>query len=227
MPRLRGCIAEASGYIKQPVNTKGGAALTNLASVAQEQGDNETAARHAEEALSILREHGGPAAIGRVINNLGNMRARQGQIEAARILFAEGLRIQREIGNRTSVAISLLNLAELSVSVQDYELTRTYLIECLPLSMEVGDTDTMSCALTVSATMALALEQGIQAARLCGAVAALRTKIGSPFPPDARAAWERTCDSIRAAVGSEMFDAHALVGKSWNLKEVVVAALDI
>jgi hypothetical protein len=67
-----------------------------------------------------------------------------------------------------------------------------------------------------------------QAARLLGAVVALRNNLGSP--PRARGLWSPDTDAVaaaaRAALGEERWAAAFAAGKALSLEEAVAEALD-
>jgi hypothetical protein len=65
-----------------------------------------------------------------------------------------------------------------------------------------------------------------RAARLLGAVQALRDAIGAPVPPEYRAAYERTAAAARAALGEEAFTAAWAAGRTLSWEQAVAYALE-
>jgi len=199
--------------------------LINIASTTQQKGDNEGAAALLLEALPLVRRVSTPAVVGSLLTNLGNIRAQQKQYSAAHILYEEALRIQRELDNRPRMAILLSNLAQLNYDSGQYAASHRCLVEGLPLAFAVGDKDTASCTLMVCVLLACIQKDWLRAARLCGAVAALRERIGAAFPAVYQSEWENTQQAVQEALGEAVFASHVTIGQLLQEDALLALAL--
>jgi hypothetical protein len=99
-------------------------------------------------------------------------------------------------------------------------------VEALDLALAVGDLATLAACLEGVASIAAVQGQAARAARLYGAVAALRQARTMPLPPADRPTQDRTVDGVRTVLGDDAFAAAWTVGQALPVEAVVADALD-
>ncbi len=161
-------------------------ALHGLAGIAMIEQDYETAENLANESLATYRRLDFEHQISVVLDTLGDIRLRQNDLDGAQIAYEESFAIRQVKGIRLhGTAVSQLHLATIAHRRGLAETANELLGESLANFREVGDKWGMSACLEgLSAALALS-DEPETAARLAGAAAALRVRIGNPL-----AGWE-------------------------------------
>jgi hypothetical protein len=96
--------------------------------------------------------------------------------------------------------------------------------EALDLA-RVNNLPILAACLEGVASVAAARGQAERAARLCGAVAALRHARNMPLPPADRPVHDRTVDAACVALSDDCFSAAWAAGQILPLEQVIVEAL--
>jgi predicted ATPase/class 3 adenylate cyclase len=199
--------------------------LKNLGLLAQEEGNYAVASALHEESLVIAQELGDRLGMARSLQNLGAVALRRGDYAAARALLEESLVIQRQHGDRHGMAWSLRDLGEVTCAQGDYGTARSLFMESLAVRHELGDKPGIVECLGVLAGVTATQDQPEWAARLLGAVAALRQAVGIPVPTYAQAEYDRGVAAARAALGDEVFAAAWAEGRAMTLDQAVAYAM--
>ena len=199
--------------------------LSNLGFLTTAQGDYVAARSLLEESLAIRRELGDKRGTATSLNNLGLLLYRVGDPVAARALFNEGLAIWREFGDKQHIAMALTNLGLVASTQGDYALARSLYEEGLGIRKALGDKQGMAYTLEGFAGLAVAQGHGIRAARLLGAVEALRETIHAPLPPANQADYARKVSAARAALGEQAFGAAWAEGRAMTLDQAIGEAM--
>jgi tetratricopeptide (TPR) repeat protein len=205
------------------------ALLGNLGVLAREQGDLASARALFEEAVPVLRQVGNKQSLANTLSNLGALVHDQADFDAARALYEESLQLRRELGDRSGIAVSLINLGLSAKDQEKFDEARSFLKESLTLLHAVGDKRLIAYALEAAAGAAAGTQRPEdlgRAARLWGAAHALRALLGSPMPPNERAAHEQEVARARAALGQQAFADAWAGGVGMPMDEAVAYALD-
>jgi Tfp pilus assembly protein PilF len=117
-----------------------GAALNNLAGLAESRGELEAAQTSYEQALAIAREVGDRRGEGAALNNLADLAQSRGELEAAQTSYEQALAVLREVGDRRGEGTTLNNLGGLALKLgQPPEAVGEYYEQALAIRREVGD----------------------------------------------------------------------------------------
>ncbi|HEY8283074.1 MAG TPA: tetratricopeptide repeat protein [Chloroflexota bacterium] len=174
--------------------------LNNLGALARYQADNARAAALYEESLVMTREIGDPWSTAMILGNLGEVARDQGDTARAAALCEESLRLFRELGDQRGMAYALTYLGVIACKRGDYESALALYTESLTLWRHVGQQSEIATCLEGLAEAACALGHATHAARLLGAAAALRDRLGVPVPPADRPVYERTVMAVNSAL---------------------------
>ena len=203
-------------------------ALHLLSMTATDRGELAEAQSLLETGIAIDRsvdyEHG--VAFG--LSDLGDVALAQGRLADAAALADEAMAIWRARGDAWSVAWALIGCGRIARAQGDQTRALSLVAEALTGSAKLGDKEI--AARGSSELAAIAAERGDLrlAARLYGAVAALREAIGAPLAPTERAVQEAAVAGIRAGLASGAFAAAWEEGRALSLDQIVaeVATLD-
>jgi predicted ATPase len=201
-------------------------ALNYRGIIARDWGDLAQAAAHCEESLALSRAMSDRWGIAFSLHLLGDLAFKQGDLERAEARLEEALAISRELGVRRDMAATLENLGV--VAAWQGEGARAVALgrEAVALLREVGDPRAGAKSLEVLGSIIAGVGgQGEQAARLLGAAAAVRERLGAPQSPDYRQEVERLVASARQALGEQAWTAAFTAGKALSLEAAVAEAL--
>ena len=200
------------------------ACLVNLGLICRDQGQYKQAQAYFEQDLAISRDLEDRESVAESLHNLGDLLcARAAHTDAARCL-EEALAIREEIGDRRGVASTLTTLALLATHQDLHAQAHAFLGRCLAFVGELGVKNTAADALEVAAELALRERRHTGAVELYGAAVRLRKEIGSPLPPDARPAQERSLAFLRKAMGTPAFNTSWERGSAYSLEQALNAA---
>ncbi|HEX5502184.1 MAG TPA: tetratricopeptide repeat protein [Thermomicrobiales bacterium] len=194
--------------------------LNNLGLVAVHAGRYDEAAGLYEESLALHRRVGTPRSLAGALVNLGEAVYKRGDNARATALFEESLALYRELGDARGVADTLHYLGIAACDRGAHGRAGELLTESVALFRAVGDQQGVASCLEYLAAVALALDRPREAARLCGAAAALRAACGAPVPPSGRAHLDATVAAARRALGAADFTAAWVAGEALPPDEV-------
>jgi hypothetical protein len=159
------------------------------------------------------------------LNNLGFATALQGDLDRAAAYHAEALALARAQGDRWGMSLALANLADLARTRG--ETAQAGALGREALALDWGRRDHRKCAedVEILARTAGAAGQGVHAARLLGAAAAVHATVGAPQPPVERVDTEAAVALARAVLGDETWAAAFAAGQALSLEEAVAEAL--
>jgi predicted ATPase/DNA-binding SARP family transcriptional activator len=195
-----------------------------LASVIQAEGDFGKARALLEEALTLVREVGDRQLLSNRCTGLAYLLLEWGEIAAARTYFDESLLLRRAIGHTAEVAWGLVEAGHASWCQGDYSFTQSHAVEALRL-FEAEERDGILAALESLAAVALAQGRKERAARLSGAVEALREAWRLPGPHWWRRPRERIGAVMRAGSGDEAFAESWAAGRAMSIEQAIACAL--
>jgi tetratricopeptide (TPR) repeat protein len=197
------------------------ASLNSLGVEAYALADYERAEELFEESISIRRDLDDERGTTSALSNLGLLARMRNDFESARKLFEEALGIDRRNGNEWGIAVGLGNL---SAAVLDMgHVTRAELLvrEAVPILRRLGERDALAECLERGVGIASARAQWTRAARLAGAAAALRERIGSPLIESDRAKLDAYLEPSRSGLDQHEFDAASKEGRQLDDHEAI------
>ena len=185
------------------------------------RGDFDAAAALGAEALEAIKpsEQGERLVWGML--NLGAVATYRGDLGAARSLLSESLTVAEEIGYREGIAWSFNLLGVVSCRTGDYEAAVELLRDSLELHRALGDQWRTASVLDGLALCAAARADSLRAARLLGAAAAIRARIGVPIPTCEQGDHDRTVAMVTDALGVDGMESARLAGSAIPLDRLV------
>jgi tetratricopeptide (TPR) repeat protein len=196
-----------------------------LGTVAAFQGEYERAMSLQEESLALRLARGDERNAAASRGALGLIALNRGDHVRARVLLEDALKAARHHDDRWGPAVSLTLLGHVELDAGDVETARTLFEESLTLFQALGNPFYVVWCLEGLTRVAAAQGHAVNAARLCGARDALRSRRGWWFPPACPTAYERTLATIRAALGDEIFAEARTAGEGAPMEQTVAEAL--
>jgi predicted ATPase/DNA-binding CsgD family transcriptional regulator len=191
-----------------------------------ELGDLMTARSLLEESAAQLRIIGDRRYLMMPVDALGMLALRQGDYAGARAHFKETLSVAQEMGDEPFIANALAHLGTVALRMGDYPQSAALYQQSLTLNREQGNKDGIVEDLTGLAEVASLLGQPERAARLFGAVEALREVSGIRLSPLRRAEYDRAVEGIRAHLDQVAFAEAWAQGHAMPLGRAIVQALE-
>jgi tetratricopeptide (TPR) repeat protein/class 3 adenylate cyclase len=114
-------------------------AANNLANIASDQGDLDSARRLFEQALALGREIGAQRDVSGALNNIGIVLSAQGQLAEAKQRYEEALKIQQEIGFKSEIPNTLQDIADLLHQQGDLAGARSIFEQAISAAHESGN----------------------------------------------------------------------------------------
>jgi len=197
-----------------------------LAEAAFDDGDDDAARAWAEQALASADAVGSRLNASMGLRLLGDVEARQGHVDPARELLEASLAHAREIG-RWFAAWTASHLADLLVEQHDLAGARALLKEALTTYRDAGDRQGIARTLEGCARLASTMGRAVEAVRLAGAAAGLRSSIGAPLPPAERTTLERHISVARTTLGPRAADVAVSEGQAQSVAQTIAEALEL
>ena len=202
-------------------------ALGNLGMAAMLQGDDEKA-RERFSALLLLQfaDENDKLGLAKTYLNLADVNTKLGNFLEAQPLFEESVAHCRALKNKIWLAAALMDYAELLRRQEDYAEAQIKLAECLPLLHE-GDKNRHGVAYALGgfADLAHHQKQPARAARLYGAVRALREADAMPLPPPDQDEQDRELAKLEIELGPGAYALAFDEGRSLTVAQAVEEAL--
>jgi predicted ATPase/transcriptional regulator with XRE-family HTH domain len=202
-------------------------ALFSLGSLALMQGDHARSASLFEESLALNRDRGDESRLTRDLSGLGAALLNLGELVRARAESEEALTQARrhQDHDRWSVAMALTQLGHVDLADDDHVSARERFAEAARVFRSIGNAMYLPwCLEGLAVVVAAAGHHGL-AAELDGAREAVRTAVGVRIPPLHRVAYERTIDTVTAALTTERLQEARAAGRSRRPEDVIAAAL--
>jgi predicted ATPase/class 3 adenylate cyclase/Tfp pilus assembly protein PilF len=225
-PKGRSFFEESLGIWREVGDRQNIAALLDrLGALFTIEGDYAAARPLYEESLTIRRELSDRWGIALSSNNLGFALYRQEDHAAAQVLFEESLAIWRELGDTHNIGRALSNIGLVAMAQGDYAAARSFLTESLNVRWKVGDKWGIAHSIEGLAGLA-AQSQPTRAARLFGAVEALRESIHVPIRLSDRTEHEQRVAAVRARLSPDEFSTAWLQGRAMPLDRAIKDAME-
>ncbi len=218
-------LLEESLAIGQRLGDRQGTAVAFnwLGVVAWRQGDFERAAALYAQGLALCEDGGAEDVRTRLLNSLALLSASRGDFALARSLLQDCLTIYRRRMDKAGIAMVAGNLAVMVFRQGDYAAARSLVMESLELFRELGEMRGMASDLQLLGILAAIGGQPERAARILGAVEAIRETIGVPFARTEQVLYdyERYMAATRGALGEETFSRTWVEGRTMGLEQAV------
>jgi predicted ATPase/DNA-binding CsgD family transcriptional regulator len=202
-------------------------ALFYLGKGAVELGDLATARSLLEESAALFQASGDRQRLALPVDMLGMVALRQGDYGAARTQFQEALAVAREMGDAQFIADALIHLGTVALRMGDYHGSEALYQQSLALNRAQGYKDGIAEDLAGLAAVASLLGQPKWAARLCGAVEALREANNIKLSALRRAEYDRIVGRIRAQLGHAAFAQAWALGHGMPLEQAIAFAVEM
>jgi non-specific serine/threonine protein kinase len=199
--------------------------LEDLATVAGDQGDGERQVALLEESLALFGELGERVGTALALGSLGMALWARGAHDRAPALLRQSLTFYRELNHPRGTARLLAYQSVVALYERAYGEAEALCRESLALYREVGDAWAVGRYLPVLATAAFGLGRPARAARLLGAAAALRGRLGTPLPPLFQREHDRAVAAVSRAMGEPRFAAAWDLGAAMSLEGALDHAL--
>ncbi|CAN5856179.1 hypothetical protein BH24CHL3_BH24CHL3_10200 [soil metagenome] len=199
-----------------------GLALAVIGTNERVQGKADEAIDHLTEALTIVEALDDKPFIAQTLWLLGDIERERGDISAGRAMLESSLAIARSIDDVWQVAWSLGYLADTARTAGEHEQSLYLDQEGLVLQRDLKSTWGIVGSITGLAVLAATWDQSERAARLLGARASLRSKLGMPRVwPMHRHWYDPLIRKLRQDIGSDAFDAIWAEGAALTVDQVV------
>jgi tetratricopeptide (TPR) repeat protein len=189
------------------------------------QGDLVASRAFYEEAVALARALNLVSDLVWLSNALGDVACRQGDFETATVLHQEGLAISQGRDNKPGIAWAQFRLGIVAQKQGDYPKARALHAQSLALWQELGHHHDIPRGLEQLAAVAEAEGQSLKAARILGAISALREAGDFAAPPAERAEHDQRAAALRAALGEAAFAAAWAEGRAMSLQQAIEYAL--
>lgn len=212
----------------EELNDRSGAAfsLHGLGFAANGLGEHIEAGRCFERCLQTAREIDDKWLISIALHFIAIGTSFQGRHELARSQFEESIRFMKEgHGTAQGIAFSEFHLGRIARIHGDFVSAQTHLAEGLNLFVRIGDRRGIGYSLFGFACLAQVQEDPDRAARLFGAVDAIRENLGSLLESVLHVEYEQTRETAQAVLGKERFHAAWSAGHGIPLDHAIQFAL--
>ena len=199
-------------------------ALNHLGRATLELGDPVAARPLLEESAALFRA-GNMQRLAMPLNTLGRVALRQGDDTGARAYCEEALAVARATGDELFIAEALAQLGTVALHVGDSGQATALYQQSLTLIWTRGYRECIAEDLAGLAATASLLGQPERAARLFGAVEALREVSGIRLSPLPRADYDRAVEGIRAHLDEATFAQAREKGRAMPLEQAIAEAL--
>ena len=206
----------------------GEAVATSMIAVglaAQGVGEDERAAAAFTEAAELARAGGYTWFLGIATGNLADLLRDRGDYVQARARLEEALEIFRELGDERFITATLINLGILAAREGRNDEAEALLREGLEYAEALVDKELAIWCLSELSTLTLSKGDAERAARLTGAMEALREETGHAPTPDLQRLSEQTRSALASELGEERLAVALAVGREMTFEEGMAYAL--
>jgi tetratricopeptide (TPR) repeat protein len=178
-----------------------------------------------DEALSVGREAGDDVRVAGVLAFLATAAQQEGDLERATQLFTESLALRRKLEDDWGTAGSLYELASMALAKAEIDRAEALYHESLELWSNLADQRAVVDPVEALAWVAGMRGQSERAARLLGAAAAHRARLGVAIQAGDRGAHEQSVLRVREVIGEQAFARIWAEGEAMPLQEAIAYVL--
>jgi predicted ATPase/DNA-binding NarL/FixJ family response regulator len=227
LERAAALFTEAAPALRRLGWTTGTAwAHTGLALATARLGEFARAEAELAEALALFRRSDDRHGLAWAFCHLALVARLQGDAARTVALAEEALAVFRSFHERQGAGYALTHLSWAALREGDLPRALDLLREGLRLTQEVGDRDQIAWNLDLAAAIALARGTPAQTARLLGAAAALRARLGITLDQDRHAMAAPLRDAASALLGASRFEASWTAGGALSLEAAIEDAIE-
>jgi predicted ATPase/class 3 adenylate cyclase len=186
--------------------------LNSLGITHHHLGDVDAARSLLEESAAISREVGSDMRLAAALTNLGQLESDAGNFDRATQVLQEALAIDRKQGDMLGVALDQQSLAGVHLRAGRAREARDQLAGMADYVVSCGDPELLATTLEMCAANAAQFGEALRAARLAGAVEAVRQKTGIPISQPELL--EEFLAPARAAIAPQQWDAALAAGRA-------------
>jgi tetratricopeptide (TPR) repeat protein len=198
--RARTLLEQSLGVFEETADVRGsGLALVGLSDVARDRGDPAGIIARCRQALELVPETGNAFYRALVLHNLGLAARYQGDYEHAEALLAESLSTLRAGASAGIIAEVLTDMGVVALEQGQDERAQQAFAE----SLGIATTYLLGTVLEGLAGVAVAQGHPGRAARLFGAAATLRTRMGTPRLPANERLYRQHVTRAQDALGED------------------------
>lgn len=201
-------------------------ALDTLCTVIAGHGNFEQAESLCSESLALYREVGDLRNVGRLLSFISVIALWQGEIDRAEEFIVESLAQFDRLGDIDGSSFALLLYGRVDLERADYWRAYAKFAQALSIDEKTGAMKTILSGLDGMAFAAAGLNDQLHGARLLGAAAAQRERLGVSLEPWWKDRYDRDRAAIRDHLGLELFEAAEQQGRAWTLKQAVENAIN-
>jgi predicted ATPase/class 3 adenylate cyclase len=177
-------------------------------------GDLDTSRSLLEESAAVSREMGSDFRLAAALTNLGQAESDAGNFDRATQVLQEALALDRKQGDMLGVALDQQSLAGVHLRAGRPHQARDLLSDMAGYVARCGDPELLATTLEMSAANAAQLGEALRAARLTGAVEAIRQTTGIPAKQRDAEVFERFVAPARATLAAGQWDAALAAGRT-------------
>ena len=201
-----------------------GLTLTDLGNVAYLRKDFNTARSYFEKSQRRFREAGAMARATRTHNKLGDIARCEQDYERAEQCYTESLMMCREAGDKEGTANILPNLGYIAEHFGDFARAMTLCRDGLAMQAELGNQAGIADCLVGIAVILSAQDQVERAARLLGAVEAIRERVDAVMWPANRMEYENCLSHLHKSIDEETFHKTWKAGRLLSIEQAMAEA---
>jgi tetratricopeptide (TPR) repeat protein len=218
---------EASIDLFRELGDPAGVALSliTLGAMAQLQGRGDSARGLYEESLALFRAIDDKRGVAACLNNLGNTASDGGQVATASRCYEEALELFRELGDKSEEAACLKNLSLVALAGGDLGRAAGLCQMSLETFDELADGRGVAACLEVLSRVLCAEQRFEAAARILGAAEGLRLLLGVPVGTPLAGGQSQAQDTVRTALGEEIYLCLAGEGRMMPLAEAIAGGM--
>ena len=201
-------------------------ALAGLSITATADHDYARAEALTTEGLQIAREIGDQTDTAMLLGFLGFIALWRGDVASAGEWAQQCIACATDLGDSGWTAFGTDLLGYVELERKNYHAAQQLLSAGLQGFWRAGELMACAACLEGLAGVAAELSDRDRSARLLGAAAELRERIGSPIPPPRQDRYNRTLAAARAGLTDAAFDLTFAEGRDWPLETAISYALE-
>jgi predicted ATPase len=160
-----------------------------------------------------------------VLSQLGHIAHGHGDLARARDLFGRSLVMARENADANQIATLMRNVGLIAIDEGDQSEARTCLREALRQTVRTGQPNSIAYELDAFAGVAASEGMAVQALRLVGASAAIRSRTGFTYWRHDEVRVARQIAPAYAAITAEQASAALAAGRALDVQQAIAEAL--
>jgi predicted ATPase len=201
--------------------------LGSLGELCYDQGDYAAADVYYRDSLAIYRQFADHNSIALTLNNLGEIARRLNDFAQAEHFLQEGLTLAHAHDLRRMLPFLLGNMSVIMLHQAQNGQARALLRQAFDVIGETGGVQALDTCVFAAVLLSLHEQRAELAAKLLGALVALRQHHGGRVPRGEQAETEGAIERVRATLPIDMFGAAWTAGQHLSMREALQAAQSV